>query len=227
MSLEASSSPPQDQKRRRGRPSRPAPDTEETKARLLDEAIKLFARQGYEAVSTGDIAAAADLTQSMVHYHFGSKENIWRAAVMRLMRRRGPMFAPMRLRHSELDPLARLEMLIRNLAAANAAEPDYARIVMLESIANSDRLEWLIDEFIAPGFQVFEDAIRAAQKAGLIRDLPVHDLTNIVTSAVSLTFSLGPIIQRVFERDISTEEEVASLTSSIVDILFTGLKSSR
>lgn len=211
-------------KRRRGRPSRPAPDTEETKERLLEAAIGLFARHGYEAVTTVDIAKAANFTQSMVHYHFGSKEKIWRAAVTSLMRRRGPMFAPTRLKHADLDPLAKLEMLIRNLAAANAAEPDYARIVMLESISNSDRLEWLIDEFIAPGFEVFDDAIKEAQQLGLIRDLPVHDLTNIVTSAVSLTFSLGPVVQRVYGVDVGSEAYLSSLSSSIIDVLFVGLK---
>lgn len=187
----------------------------------------MFAQRGYDSVSTGDIAKAAQFTQSMVHYHFGSKEQIWREAVTRLMRQRGPIFAPMRLMHSDLDPLAKLEMLIRNLAAANAAEPDYARIIMQESIANSDRLEWLIEEFIRPGFQVFDEAIAEAQQKGLIRDLPVHDVTNIVTSAVSLTYSLGPIVQRLYNVDLGSEDYLRSLSSSIVEILFVGLKVKR
>lgn len=224
MPQKASSSAKTPVKRRPGRPSRPALDTDETRERLLEAAIKLFARHGYESVSTGDIAKAANFTQSMVHYHFGSKENIWRAAVTRLMRRRGPIFAPTRLEHAKLDPLAKLEMLIRNLAAANAAQPDYARIVMHESISDSDRLDWLITEFVGPGFKVFDSAIRDAQKLGLIRDLPVHDLTNIVTSAVSLTFSLGPIVQRLYDVDMGSEDYLSSLSSSIVDVLFVGLK---
>lgn len=212
------------EKRRRGRPSRPAVGTEETKEQLLEAAIRLFARHGYDGVSTGDIAKAADFTQSMVHYHFGSKDNIWRAAVTRVMRRRGGLFAPTRLEHAKLDPLAKIELLIRNLAAANAAEPDYARIVMLESISDSDRLEWLVNEFIAPGFKVFDDAMREAQEQGLIRELPVHDLTNIVTSTVSLTFSLGPLVNRIYGVDVGSEAYLASLTSSITDVLFVGLK---
>ncbi|MEJ5979170.1 TetR/AcrR family transcriptional regulator [Novosphingobium sp. PS1R-30] len=212
------------EKRGRGRPARPALDTQETRDGLLEAAIRLFARHGFEAVSTGDIAKAAGLTQSMVHYHFGSKDKIWRAAVTRLMRRRGPMFAPTRLEHAPLDPVAKLELLIRNLAAANAAEPDYARIVMQESIADSDRLQWLIEEFIAPGFKVFDDAIREAQERGLIRDLPLHDLTNIVTSTVSLTFSLGPLVQKLYDVDMGSEGYLSSLSSSIVDVLFAGLK---
>lgn len=212
--------------RRRG-PGRPAVSVEETKDRLLDAAISLFARHGYDAVSTGDIARSAHLTQSMVHYHFGSKDRIWREAVTRLMRRRGPMFAPARFEHSGLDPLARLELLIRNLAAANAAEPDYARIVMLESISNSDRLEWLVDEFIGPGYSVFDEAIREAQRLGLIREMPLHELSNIVTSTVSLTFSLAPVMRRHYGVDIEPRAYLDSLSSSIITVLFDGLRQPR
>lgn len=211
-------------KRKPGRPPRPSVETDETREKLLEAAIRLFARFGYDSVSTGDVAREAHFTQSMVHYHFGSKEQIWRAAVTRLMRRRGPIFAPMRLMHADLNPLAKLEMLIRNLAAANAAEPDYARIIMQESIANTDRLEWLIQEFLAPGFKVFDEVIAQAQAEGLIRMLPVHDVTNIVTSAVSLTYSLGPIVQRLYNVDLESESYLQSLSASIIEILFVGLK---
>jgi AcrR family transcriptional regulator len=211
-------------KPRRGRPAGPAPHTEHTRAQFLDAAIRLFACHGYDAVSTGDIAKAVNLTQSMVHYHFGSKENIWRAAVTHLMRRRGPLFSPTRLAQAPKDPIAKLEMLIRNLAAANCAEPDYARIVMLESISNSERLDWLIDEFIRPGFKVFDDAIEEARQRSDIREISTHYLSNIVTSTVTLSFSLGPVMQKVYGLDVHSEEYLDALTSAITGVIFDGLR---
>ena len=206
-----------------GRPPRPATLPGEARELLLRSAIKLFARHGYDAVSTADIAKAANYAQSMVHYHFGTKEQIWRDAVAALMRRRGPIFAPMRLMQARLDPLAKLELLIRTLAAANAAEPDYARIIMHESISDSDRLDWLVREYVGPGFEVFDQALRDARDKGLIRDLPIHDLTNIVTSTVSLTFSLGPIIRKRYGIDPQDTENIDSLCAAIVTVLFEGL----
>lgn len=220
----SSSSDSAQTKRRPGRPARSKADSDQTREMLLDAAIKLFARNGYNSVSTGDIAKAANFTQSMVHYHFGSKEQIWRDAVTQLMRRRGPIFAPMKLKHSDLNPIAKLEMLIRNLAAANAAHPDYARIIMQESIANTDRLQWLIREFLGPGFKAFDEAVIDAQEKGLIRKMPVHDVTNIVTSTVSLTYSLGPILQTLYGVDLASEDYLESLSASIVEVLFIGLK---
>lgn len=161
-------------RRKPGRPARASTDTEQTKERLLKAATHLFARYGYDGVSTGDIAKAADFTQSMVHYHFGSKDQLWRAAMIRVMRRRGLLFAPLRIQRSNLSPLAKLELLIRNLAAANAAEPDWSRIIMQESISNSDRMEWLTKDFLQPALTVFDAVIAEAQEQGLIRKMPVH-----------------------------------------------------
>ncbi len=211
-------------RRRPGRPTRAAGPGDETRERLLQKATKLFARYGYEAVSTGDIAKAADVTQSMVHYYFGAKEKIWRAVVVALMMRRGPLFSPARFKRMDLDPIAKLEVLIRNLAAANAQEPDFARIVMQESISDSDRLEWLIDEYVRPGFAIFDEVIADAQAQGYIVSIPVHNVTNVVTSAVSLTYSLGPVISRLYDVDPTSEEYIDALTGSIIDILFKGLR---
>src|ERR1041384_7627861 len=61
--------------------------------RLLEAAVALFAQHGFDAVSTGAVAAAAGLTQSMVHYHFGTKEKLWKAAVEHIMQVRGSMFS--------------------------------------------------------------------------------------------------------------------------------------
>lgn len=211
-------------RRKPGRPARPSADTDRTKEKLLDAATQLFARFGYDGVSTGDIAKAADFTQSMVHYHFGSKEHIWRAAMLRVMRRRGLLFAPLRIQRSNLNPLAKLELLIRNLAAANAAEPDWSRIIMQESITNSDRMQWLVQDFLQPALTVFDAVIVEAQEQGLIREMPVHDITNIVTSAVSLTYSLGPVVQKLYGVEPVSEDHLNSLSSSIIAILFDGLR---
>ncbi|MDP6427378.1 MAG: TetR/AcrR family transcriptional regulator [Rhodospirillales bacterium] len=49
--------------------------------RVLEAALEAFSQHGYDGVSTSEIATAADVAQSVVHYHFGDKETLWRAAV--------------------------------------------------------------------------------------------------------------------------------------------------
>ena len=50
-----------------------------TKARILRAAEDLFARKGYKGTTIRDIADMADANIALVHYHWGSKEELWNA----------------------------------------------------------------------------------------------------------------------------------------------------
>jgi TetR/AcrR family transcriptional regulator len=211
-------------KRLPGRPRRGADATpENTRDNLLDAAITLFARYGYEPVTTGAVAEAAGLTQSMVHYHFGSKSKLWEAAIDRLMRRRGQMFRATARDLAGLEPVEKLKLLTRRLVEANAANPDYVRIAMHEAMARSPRLKWLTETYVASTFRVFDETVREAIAAGAIRDLPVPDVTNAVTSAATLTMSLGGLIEELYGIDTADPDRVASFSDSVIKILFDGL----
>lgn len=47
-----------------------------TRARILDVALDLFSRKGYEGTSIRDIAEELSLTKAAVYYHFPSKEEL-------------------------------------------------------------------------------------------------------------------------------------------------------
>ena len=53
---------------------------ENTKDAIVNAAGKLFAEHGFEAVSTRMIAKEAGINLRSIHYHFGSKENLYVAA---------------------------------------------------------------------------------------------------------------------------------------------------
>ena len=48
----------------------------ETRDRILDAALHLFADRGYDAVGVQEIALAADTTKPPLYHHFGSKEGL-------------------------------------------------------------------------------------------------------------------------------------------------------
>ncbi|HXR56428.1 MAG TPA: TetR family transcriptional regulator [Casimicrobiaceae bacterium] len=75
-----------------------APASGATKARILDAAESLFMAHGFEATSLRAITASATVNLAAVHYHFGSKEELFQSVLAR-----------------RLDPMnrARLELLTR------------------------------------------------------------------------------------------------------------------
>jgi TetR/AcrR family transcriptional regulator, repressor for neighboring sulfatase len=73
------------QAKKQGRESgeQPRRDSEKTKERILDVAEKLFARGGLESVTVRDIAAKAGVSHALVHRYFGSKQDVYRAVIVR------------------------------------------------------------------------------------------------------------------------------------------------
>lgn len=68
--------------KKRGGPGRPEGQTESRDA-LLDAAERYFAERGYAAANLREIAEAAEVTQAMANYWFGSKQELFRQVYLR------------------------------------------------------------------------------------------------------------------------------------------------
>ncbi|MDN0197987.1 TetR family transcriptional regulator [Streptomyces sp. S.PNR 29] len=65
--------------RRRGRP--PRTESGDTRDRILTAAREEFSERGYEKTSVRGIAKAAGVDPALVHHYFGTKEQVFEAAV--------------------------------------------------------------------------------------------------------------------------------------------------
>lgn len=70
-----------------------------TKERIMDAAQELFGRHGLEGTSLRAVTNAAGANLAAVNYHFGSKEELFRAVVWRVM---GPVAEEHRRRMEEM-----------------------------------------------------------------------------------------------------------------------------
>lgn len=53
-----------------------APDYDKRRAAIVDVAARLFARSGFAETSVSDLAAACDMSKSLMYHYYGSKEEI-------------------------------------------------------------------------------------------------------------------------------------------------------
>ena len=65
--------------RRRGR--RPRTESADTRDRILAAAREVFSEHGYEKTSVRGIAKAAGVDSALVHHYFGTKEQVFEAAI--------------------------------------------------------------------------------------------------------------------------------------------------
>jgi AcrR family transcriptional regulator len=86
---------------------------EDTRRRILDTAIEVFAAIGYEAASTRALAERAGVNLPAIPYYFGSKEGLYRAAIEHIVREIDERMAPVaeRVEAALADEPSRQELL--------------------------------------------------------------------------------------------------------------------
>jgi AcrR family transcriptional regulator len=88
VTIKQSRSTPPAEKPGRGRP-RLDPASQKTRSAILKSAVKVFSRYGYDAGSVEKIAREAKSVNRMIYYYFGSKQDLYNAALEEMYRRMG------------------------------------------------------------------------------------------------------------------------------------------
>ena len=105
-------------KRPRGRPRKTVDERDDGNRRrmVLRHAARLFRRNGFDATSTRDIAAAAGMQSGSPFYHFKSKQALLFAVMEEGMRTalQNQRDAMARAGMETLEPAAQLRLLVRN-----------------------------------------------------------------------------------------------------------------
>jgi AcrR family transcriptional regulator len=123
--------------------------------RLLQEAIRIFAEKGYAGASTREICQAAGQNVASIHYYFGDKAGLYRAALLGPIEETSARFAGFD------DPALSLEQALRRLMgaflvppAAGASQPDpEARLFLREMLEPSGAFMDIVAQHILPQHQ--------------------------------------------------------------------------
>lgn len=201
---------------------RPAPPlgSQDARERIIAAARKSFATSGFDGASTRQIATDAGVAQSLLLYHFGSKDALWRAVIDQL-------FEGLRVRIAEAARRARNGSVRERLAAVIGAfialcaeDADIHRIMTIEGRQPSERLKWLVDRHLRENFRQARELIEEGQKAGCVRQ---GDPTLLYYSFIAIAgtaFSLAPEIAMVSgDKDAVAPEAIERL---IAALLFVG-----
>ena len=90
-------------------------DGQATRERILEAAGELFAADGYAQTTAKAVADRAAVGVSLINYHFGGREGLYRAVLIEAHRRLGTLSELRELADSELPATAKLRVLIYGL----------------------------------------------------------------------------------------------------------------
>lgn len=124
--------------------------SKQKRSEILHQARIIFAERGCDAANVRDIAAAAKTTHSMIRYHFGTKDQLWRESVRDMFELLDQALALDDESYSTLGGLDGFKAYLQRYIRYSAAHPEHARIMIMESVRGGDRLDWIVETFIRP-----------------------------------------------------------------------------
>jgi len=190
---------------------------DDSRARIISAARRRFASVGFEGASTRQIAAEAGVAQSLLLYHFGSKDALWRAVM-------DDLFASLDARMAQAQATVRGGTLSERLMAivvsfidVCAENADIHRIMTVEGRHETDRLKWLVERHLRENYLQACALIRRGQKDGIVR---LGDPTLLYYTFIAIAgtaFSLAPEIRLVSQNKKAVDPNaIAALIRSLL-----------
>ncbi len=189
------------------------------KQAILDAALKAFARDGFDGASLPKIADMAGIAHPLIHYHFGSKDNLWRETVDYALGDLSREASTIRTASRGLSPLDRLRVLIRAFTHFAARCPDHFGLILAEARSDSDRFGWIQENYTADFLESLKAIIQEAQEQQQIRAIPLGNLAFMLMGSMLLYFTVNPTLPKEVEIEQLADEHAELL----IDIILNGI----
>jgi len=121
---------------------------------ILRTALRCFAKQGYGGVTINALAKETDVADSLLHYHFGNKEQLWKKATSLVGKEIHQELVDLFAMIDDLDGLEKLRLYNKKIIHISAKYPEFQQVVIQEVFSDNPRSAWLIDELMTRSFQM-------------------------------------------------------------------------
>ena len=205
----------------RGRVERATrPSADETRDRILAAAVALFSERSFDGATTRQIAERAGVTQPLLHYHFRSKDDLWRAAVDALFDRLGSAMGASADELRGADEATRAQHLVREFVRFSAHNPQLHRLITQESKADGPRMDYLVEQHVRPLYEATVELFEHLARDGAVPPTAPTHLYYILTGAGPTMFVLGPECRRLTGLDPTSDEVVEAHVEAVCTLLF-------
>ena len=197
---------------------------EESRAAILQAAVREFAREGVAGARTDAIALSAGVNKALLYYYFKDKEALYQAVLDDVFS--GVRAAIRQALAQELPPKAKLCAYVRAHFDYIASNPLYQRLVHAEFLrAGKDpsRLQRVAEHFFRPIFAELRVLLTEGRESGDFRQVdPVHFIPSMI-SVIVFYFTTAPIMKVVTGIDPISSKRIAERRAAVVDFISAAL----
>jgi len=200
-------------------------DAERTRQRILDAATVEFARYGLGGARVDRIATRARANKRMLYYYFGSKENLFLAALEQSYARIRSAERALDLEHD--DPREALRRLVDFTWRYFVDNPEFMTLLNSENLHKGRHVKRSrrVPQMHSPLVETLRGILRRGERAGLFRR-GVDPVQLYISIAGEGYFYLSNryTLSRIFGRDLMTRQALAQRARHNADMILNAVR---
>lgn len=169
----------------------------DTRERIVEAATLEFAEYGYEGASMRRVTEQAGTRHTLVTYHFGGKEGLWKAVFDHNSR----AFAMRQRERAEglrgVDEVQTLRLLLEEFVRYSAENLNLHKLMTQAASASAPPIDTMVSSFLKGYFDMIADLIRSAQGRGAFVPGDPYHLHYLFIGATARIFMQSPEVALV------------------------------
>ncbi len=191
----------------------------QSRHQILEAAVEVFARLGFEAASIAEIASHAGVKKALVQYHFSTKAQLWKDAARLLWQERNACLEIYFAERPEVDLTTNMRQGFTALVKFTRERPQWLWFMFHEAASGDERMHWLVDELTRDDYLIGDRFIRHYQQLGLLRRGPPLLFLHLITGALTYNLLVAPQTLRATGIDLSSPEGIEQQVDLLMELI--------
>ncbi len=194
-------------------PTHPRLSAGERREQLIQVAVDLFSRKGFNGTTTREIAAAAGVTEAIIFRHFETKEHLYTAIIDQKVNspNAAEWIAVLRSAMDHDDDEAVIRQLIRAIILTHKTDPKFERLMLYAALEGNEIALLYMRRMTALIVDEFRSYFARRQKQGCLYPI-APDAALMAIVGMAQHFALGKYVHSLKEDYLSDEQALDSFT---------------
>ena len=188
---------------------------------LLEAALEMFSRKGFDGTTTKEVAAAAGVTEAIIFRHFPTKQALYTAVLD--YRAQSPEFQEsldrVKACMDRNDDEELLRILARTILKSYSEDPGYERVLLFAALEGHELGLAHNRQLVAPVYELLRDYFARRQQEGAICG---RNPGAIIAAMAGMAKNYGMMTQMFgYHTEVGSDDEVIE---SFVHIVMHGIR---
>lgn len=181
---------------------------EQRAAQILEAAADVFARKGYHAATTREIAAQAGISEATIYIHFESKRDLLFTMLERVA---SATLDPLVHKLEDADERTFMREILRDRLSLLDANQGFARVILQEVASDEELREQLIARVVQPLLRRVVPLWEARVQAGRARPFDPRVIIPAMAGATAFAAFISAHLPRAGAQPVSRDKLIDQL----------------